>query len=112
MKLIVTPHIAATYGTRIAEVAPNAALVTIDTDGRWSGDPADADAAYLSFDMYPSGVVRRLLADLPRLTTLRWVHTYSIGVDHPMYLPLVQRGITFTNGAGSQSIPIAQHILL
>jgi phosphoglycerate dehydrogenase-like enzyme len=29
-----------------------------------------------------------------------------------MYRPIVERGITFTNGAGSQSIPIAQYILL
>jgi len=62
--------------------------------------------------MYPSGIVAELLQSLPALPALRWIHTYSVGVDHPMYRPIVARGITFTNGAGSQSIPIAQHILL
>ena len=112
MRLIVTPYIAATYADAIRATAPGVELVTLDERADWNGDPADAEAAYLSFDMYPSGVVGRLLAALPRLAALRWVHTYSVGVDHPMYLPLVERGITFTNGAGSQSIPIAQHVLL
>jgi phosphoglycerate dehydrogenase-like enzyme len=110
--LILTPQIAATYAAAIRAAAPGVELVTLDERGQWRGDPAEADAAYLSFDMYPTGIVGRLLAALPQLGALRWVHTYSIGVDHPMYLPLVERGIAFTNGAGSQSIPIAQHVLL
>jgi phosphoglycerate dehydrogenase-like enzyme len=112
VRLIITPQIAATYADAIRAAVPGVELVTLDEHGAWHGDPAGADAAYLSFDMYPSGIVGRLLAELPRLSSLRWVHTYSVGVDHPMYLPLVERGLLFTNGAGSQSIPIAQHILL
>lgn len=94
------------------QAVPDLKLVTIDTQHAWHGDPADAVAAYLSFDMYPSRTVATVLDEVNRMPNLRWIHTYSIGVDHPMYRPIVERGITFTNGAGSQSIPIAQHILL
>ncbi|MGH2584547.1 MAG: D-2-hydroxyacid dehydrogenase [Dehalococcoidia bacterium] len=112
MKLILTPHIAETYAAALRDVAPGLEVVTVDDGHAWHGDPSDAEAAYLSFDMYPSGVVNTVLEALPQLPGLRWIHTYSIGVDHPMYLPIVERGLTFTNGATSQSIPIAQHILL
>jgi phosphoglycerate dehydrogenase-like enzyme len=112
MKLILTPHIADLYATELQRAAPGAVIVTIDQSLAWRGDPGDADAAYLSFDMYPSGIVGRVIDALPALPALRWIHTYSVGVDHPMYRPIVERGITFTNGAGSQSIPIAQYILL
>ena len=112
MKLIVTSQIAERYAAALRQAAPAAAWITIDERHTWRGDPSDAEAAYLSFDMYPSGVVRTVVDAVPRQPSLRWVHTYSIGVDHPMYVPIVERGITFTNGAGSQSIPIAQHILL
>ncbi|MGE0543356.1 MAG: D-2-hydroxyacid dehydrogenase [Dehalococcoidia bacterium] len=112
MKLVVSSQVAATYAAGLERVAPNLDLVTIDADHVWHGDPVNAAAAYLSFDMYPSRVVSTVLTGIDRMPNLRWIHTYSIGVDHPMYRPIVERGITFTNGAGSQSIPIAQHILL
>lgn len=112
MILLVTSQIAERYGGQIREAAPDVTLVAIDEQHTWHGDPGSAEAAYLSFDMYPSRVVGTVLDALPTMAALRWVHTYSIGVDHPMYRPIVEQGITFTNGAGSQSIPIAQHILL
>lgn len=112
MKLIISARIAAEYRAELTAAAPDLELVTVDEGFTWSGDPVQADAAYLSFDMYPSRIVSAVLAELPRLVKLRWVHTYSIGVDHPMYRPIVERGIFLTNGAGSQSIPIAQHTML
>jgi phosphoglycerate dehydrogenase-like enzyme len=112
MKLLVSQHIAERYAAGLCEAAPGVECVTVDEQHVWHGEPSAAEAAYLSFDMYPSRVVTTVLDALPRLSALRWIHTYSIGVDHPMYRPIVERGITFTNGAGSQSIPIAQHVLL
>jgi phosphoglycerate dehydrogenase-like enzyme len=112
MRLVVSSQIATMNGRDIKQVMPAVGLVTIGDDHVWHGDPSDVVAAYLSFDMYPSRVVSTVLAAIDRMPKLRWIHTYSIGVDHPMYRPIVERDITFTNGAGSQSIPIAQHILL
>lgn len=112
MKVLVSQYIAEAYATGLCEAAPGVECITIDEQHVWHGEPSAADAAYLSFDMYPSRVVTTVLDALPRLSGLRWIHTYSIGVDHPMYRPIVERGITLTNGAGSQSVPIAQHVLL
>lgn len=112
MKLFVTDVVARQFGEQIRAAAPAAELVTLNADSTWGGDPTEAEAGYMSVDCLISGAVGRLLADLPRMEKLRWVHTFSIGVDDPAYRLIVDRGITMTNGAGTQSIPIAQYVLL
>lgn len=112
MDVIVSAAVADRFGERIRAAAPGATLVTLGADGSWSGDPAGAEVGYVSVDMFVNGSVRTLVRDLPRLACLRWVHTFSIGVDDPAYQAVIDRGITLTNGAGTQAMPIAQHVLL
>ena len=112
MKVIVSSTVAERFGASLREAAPEAAIVTLDADGSWNGDPTDAEVGYVSVDSFVNGSIMALVRDLPRLTALRWVHTFSIGVDHPAYARIVERGITLTNGAGTQSMPIAQYVFL
>jgi len=112
MKLIMTAAVAGQFGAQVRSVAAGIELVRLNPDRTWADDPVEAEAAYLSVDALISGSMLRLFDDLPHLTRLRWLHTFSIGVDHPAFLRVVERGITLTNGAGTQSIPIAQYVLL
>ncbi len=112
MKIIVTDAVAARFGDDLRRVASGAAIVTLNVDGSWGGDPTDAELAYISVDALISGSIMTLVRELPRIDTMRWIHTFSIGVDHPAFRPIVDRGITLTNGAGTQSMPIAQYVLL
>jgi phosphoglycerate dehydrogenase-like enzyme len=111
LKLIVTATVAAQFGDLIRDADPGAEVVTISPGG-WSGGPAGAEAAYVSVDSLIDGSVQLLIEELPRLSRLRWVHTFSIGVDDPSFRLIVDRGITLTNGAGTQSMPMAQYVLL
>jgi phosphoglycerate dehydrogenase-like enzyme len=112
MKLIVSAAVAERFGDRLRAVAPAATLVTLSPDGAFSAEVTDAETVYISVDGYVNGSAGRVFADLDRLRGLRWMHTFSIGLDFPGYRAVVERGITLTNGAGTQSIPIAQHVLL
>ena len=112
MKVIVSSTVAEQFGEALREAAPGAAIVTLGADGSWNGDPSDAEVGYVSVDSFVNGSIMELVRELPRLTALRWIHTFSIGVDHPAYARIVERGITLTNGAGTQSMPIAQYVFL
>lgn len=112
MHLLVTAQMAERLGAQMRSIDPCISLVTLDAAGRWQGDPTTVEAGFLSFDSYAAGTVQTVLRSLPTMPALRWLHTYAIGVDHPMYRPIVEHRITLTNGAGSQHIPIAQHVLL
>jgi phosphoglycerate dehydrogenase-like enzyme len=111
VKVIVSAIVAERWAAALRDAAPDAEIVIMAPSG-WRGDPAGAEAAYISVDCYIDGSVGLLIRALGELSTLRWVHTFSIGVDDPAYGLIVERGITFTNGAGSQSMPIAQYVLL
>lgn len=75
------------------------------------GDPATVELAYLSGDCYPDHVrdVVRALGAAPRL---RWLHTFSAGVDHPWFQALRARGVRLTTSSGAHAVPIAQTVLL
>src|SRR5262249_52672550 len=112
MKLIVTKTVAEQFGGKIRSVAPGVEIVTLDQEHGWDGDHLDAEAAYTSVDSLVSGSIFTLLRELPRMPKVKWIHTFSIGLDHPGYQQILDQGITLTNGAGSQSMPIAQYVLL
>jgi phosphoglycerate dehydrogenase-like enzyme len=75
------------------------------------GDPASVELAYFSGDVFPDHVRDFVLAlrDAPRL---RWLHTFSAGVDHPWFQQLRARGIRLTTSSGAHAVPIAHTVLL
>jgi phosphoglycerate dehydrogenase-like enzyme len=110
VKLIVTAGVAERFGEKIRDAAPGAEIAAMSPAG-WQGDPDGAELAYISVDSLVDGSIRLLVEALPKLS-LKWVHTFSIGLDDPAYRRIVDQGIPLTNGVGTQSQPIAQHVLL
>jgi phosphoglycerate dehydrogenase-like enzyme len=43
---------------------------------------------------------------------LRWLHSFSAGVDHPVFASLVRRGVALTNSPGAAARPIAHSVML
>lgn len=80
-------------------------------DGTCRGDAAGVELAFFSGDFFPDRVRDFVLAlrDAPRL---RWLHTFSAGVDHPWFQALRARGIRLTTSSGAHAAPIAHTVLL
>jgi D-2-hydroxyacid dehydrogenase (NADP+) len=65
------------------------------------------DIAFLSGDLYP-GNFRGFFESLTGCPNLRWVHVFYVGVQGPLYVPFLERGVTLTNSAGANGRYIAQ----
>jgi phosphoglycerate dehydrogenase-like enzyme len=69
------------------------------------GPAAEADAAFGGFS---AERLRAVLAGSPKL---RWVHTFSAGVDR--HIPELARyeRVALTNNSGAYDVPIAEHVI-
>ena len=69
------------------------------------GPAAEAEAAFGGFSVER---IRQALAGLPRL---RWMHTFSAGVDRHVPALAGRQDILLTNNSGAYDIPIAEHVI-
>lgn len=69
------------------------------------------EVASLSSDLWPdwSASYMRVCLDAPNL---RWMHSFSAGVDHPVWQMFLDRGVQVTNSSGAGGTSIAHHVLL
>ncbi len=75
------------------------------------GDLAAIEVACLSSDLWPdsSGPFLRICLDSPNL---RWLHSFSAGVDHPVFRMFVDRGVRLTTSSGASAAAIAHHVIM
>ncbi len=69
------------------------------------GPAADADAAFGGFS---AERLRAVLAGAPKL---RWVHTFSAGVDRHVPEMAKYERVLLTNNSGAYDVPIAEHVI-
>ncbi len=69
------------------------------------------EVASLSSDLWPdwSAQYMRVCLDAPHL---RWMHSFSAGVDHPVWQMFLDRGVRVTNSSGAGATSIAHHVML
>jgi len=60
-----------------------------------SSDPALVEIAFFSGDLFPERT-REFVLTLAKSEHLRWLHTFSAGVDHPWFRSLRARGVRIT----------------
>lgn len=77
---------------------------------------ADADlpriaVAFYSSDMYDENRSRSFFSAVRKAPSLRWLHTFNVGVDHPIFGEILARGAKITTSAGTTAVPIAQHAI-
>jgi phosphoglycerate dehydrogenase-like enzyme len=69
------------------------------------------DIAFFSSDVWPDRP-RGLVISILKATHLKWMHTFSAGVDSPFFIDLIKKGVTLTNSSGAAASPIAQTAIL
>lgn len=107
-----TDTVAATHAATFAALLPNVEILQL-VDGEEISD-ADRDRitiAFFSGDAYPERSPQYLRVAL-KAPNLRWLHTFSAGVDSPIFQSLMAQGITVTNSSGASARPIAQTVMM
>jgi phosphoglycerate dehydrogenase-like enzyme len=104
--LLVSRWVERHYAEALDAAAPGAARVVIGPEGV-AGDPARCDVAFFSGDFFPDRVRDFILA-LRDAKDLRWMHSFSAGVDNPFFTRLRERGVRVTTSSGANAVPIAQ----
>ena len=77
----------------------------IAVQGEEVGPAADADTAFGGIS------AERLRAVLAAMPKLRWVHTFSDGVDRHVPEMANYEGVALTNNSGAYDAPIAEHVI-
>ena len=115
MNIVVSDRVRRHYGKRIRAIVPRARFVVPSLrDGvvAWNADPASAEVCCFSEDFWQDLDMRRhVIPALFGLTSLRWFHTFSAGVDSPAFQVIIDRGAMLTNSSGASAPSIAQYVL-
>jgi phosphoglycerate dehydrogenase-like enzyme len=113
-RVLLSDVAAGRHGARIREAVPGAVLVPVAPEGALP-DPAGAEVAFITRDLFLGGTRHRLnprflrfVDHLKAATDLRWVQTFSAGTDLPAYQEMLARGLILTNSAGASAPAVAQ----
>ena len=100
------------YGAELRAAAPGLAVITLNGDELVSNhDLARVTIAIFSGDAWPERTAHFIRACL-QAPNLQWLHTFSAGVDSPVFGEFVRRGVRLTTSSGSSARPIAQTVVL
>jgi phosphoglycerate dehydrogenase-like enzyme len=86
-------------------------VLPADKDARLSEtDIARVEIAFFSQDIFPDHS-RQFFSAARKAPNLKWLHAFNVGVDHPIYTEMLERGVRITTSAGTTALPIAQTAL-
>ena len=94
---------AAPSADTLRDALPDERIVTVTGDDL--GPAVEAEAAFGGFS------IERLRAFLPSAPKLRWVHTFSAGVDRHVPELASYPNVVLTNNSGAYDVPIAEHVI-
>lgn len=111
--ILISEVVEARHGPSLARLAPDRPRVVLRGEEP-DGDPAAVEIAFFSGDLFPDRTrfLARALAAALAAGRLRWLHTFSAGVDHPWFQRLMGQGVRLTTSAGASAVPIAHTVLL
>lgn len=102
----------ARYGRQFRAAAPGLDTVLLAGDDMVAdADLARITVAFFSGDAWPQRTARYISACL-QAPQLAWLHTFSAGVDSPVFGEFLRRGTRLTTSSGSSARPIAQTVAL
>ncbi len=111
MRALVSDVMVQEYGGRMRAVAPGIEFVQLRGDRTFDGEIADAEIVCFSSDLFSRNLYPLMFARLEELVGMRWFHAFVAGLDHPVFRSIAERGVTVTNSAGFNALPIAQYVL-
>jgi phosphoglycerate dehydrogenase-like enzyme len=103
--------------SEIRSICPDMEIVLIDASGdlRHNGnavtiETVKPDIAWLSFDLFIYKLMQKFAELLVRTGSVKWMHTFSAGLDRPLYRDLFNQGIRITK-SNAQAIAIAEYVI-
>lgn len=108
--LLVSDSVEQRWSKSLDDIAPDLPRQV----GRPDGERPDFDsieALYFSGDIFPERTREFAIAAL-KAENLRWMHTFSAGIDDPFFQTLIDRGVRITTSSGAHAVPIAQTVML
>ncbi len=110
--LLVSNNVWQREGTNIASFAPGITPIIYEGDEPIADDVlANVNVAFFSSDVWPERS-RGMVLSIMKSTNVKWLHTFSAGVDSPFFIQLMESGVRLTNSSGATASPIAQTAIL
>jgi phosphoglycerate dehydrogenase-like enzyme len=115
--LIISHRCHAEFGAEIAATVARLQLphdvvpLPADKDARLpEADVARGEIAFYSQDLNPTHA-RQFFSAVRKGPNIKWLHVFNVGVDHPIYTEMLERGVRVTTSAGTTAQPISQTAL-
>ena len=110
--LLVSDNVWQREGTNITSFAPGITTIIYEGDDPIADDVlANVNVAFFSSDVWPERS-RGMVLSIMKSTNVKWLHTFSAGVDSPFFIQLMEKGVRLTNSSGATASPIAQTAIL
>ena len=114
--ILTTRHFIDAYGERLRRICSERHLdlepLTLPADAQRRLSPPELARIEVgcftgNFEADPR-FTRRFLGSLLHAPNLRWLHLPNAGVDHPVFVRFLDRGVRLTTSSGAAAEPIAQ----
>ena len=110
--LLVSDDVWARHGDEIRSFAPAIEPVLYVGDEPASAhDCGRINVVFFSQDLWPERS-RGFWITILKSPHIAWLHTFSAGVDSPVFADLMEKGVRLTNSSGAAASPIAQTAIL
>lgn len=110
--LLVSDAVWREVGHEISRLAPDLEVILYE-----GNEPLDDETlaritlAFFSADTWPDRS-RGIVLSILKAPRLRWLQTFSAGIDSPFFSDLMARGIRLTTASGATASPIAQTVVM
>jgi phosphoglycerate dehydrogenase-like enzyme len=110
--LLVSDNVWARHGDAIRLISPSVTPVIYEGNEVLPDEIISTiNTVFYSSDLWPERS-RGFVLSLLKANSVKWMHTFSAGVDSPFFVQLMERGIRLTNSSGATASPIAQTTVL
>lgn len=110
--LLLSDNVWNAHREEIGRTAPGVVPLVYEGDEPLPDDVlAGVDLAFFSQDCWPDRS-RGIVVSILKCTNLKWLQTFSAGVDSPFFVDLMDRGVVLTNASGATASPIAQTVVM
>lgn len=110
--LLVSDNVWGRHADAIRAISPDVTPVIYEGDDVLPDEVISSiNTVFFSSDLWPDRS-RGFVLSIMKATSVKWMHTFSAGVDSPFFVQLMERGVRLTNSSGATASPIAQTTVL
>jgi D-2-hydroxyacid dehydrogenase (NADP+) len=110
--LLVSDNVWGRHADAIRAISPGVTPVIYEGDDVLPDEVISTiNTVFFSSDLWPDRS-RGFVLSIMKAASVKWMHTFSAGVDSPFFVQLMERGVRLTNSSGATASPIAQTTIL